>query len=191
MADIEKITQSLTFILDKCGGSLDRLKVIKIIYLADRYCYRKYGYTITDDGYAILPYGVAPSVITDITSTSQRSLLDYKASGVDEDDLNYFNDHVKIEAVGKQSMDEILHLNKLNISFLEDTDIESINFAFQFINIDTQILINDVIHNLPEWEEGKIGEPISLKEFLKDPTIDGVPICYKMSDKEKLIASTY
>ena len=41
--DYKKATQAINYLTKKEGGQIDKLKLIKLIYLADRYHLRRYG----------------------------------------------------------------------------------------------------------------------------------------------------
>lgn len=67
MFDFEKIVMAINyFAREKHGKSVDKLEVLKLIYLADRYHLRKFGRLITEDNYFAMPLGPVPSLAKDI-----------------------------------------------------------------------------------------------------------------------------
>jgi len=52
-----KATQIAAFFLDKAGGKMSPIKLIKMMYLADRESYRKYCFPISDDDVAAMKHG--------------------------------------------------------------------------------------------------------------------------------------
>jgi uncharacterized phage-associated protein len=67
-----KSVQVLNWIARKEGGKVDKLKAIKIYWLADRLHLRKYGSTLTNDTYYAMEYGPVASLAKDITGASNR-----------------------------------------------------------------------------------------------------------------------
>ena len=56
--EVVKITQSLGFLLSLDDNHrMNKLKLVKLIWAADRYHLRKYGRTVTDSEYFALPHG--------------------------------------------------------------------------------------------------------------------------------------
>ena len=58
----KKATQALAYFAEKSGGTINRLKGLKLIYFADRYHLRKYGRLITNDTYFAMDNGSGISV---------------------------------------------------------------------------------------------------------------------------------
>jgi hypothetical protein len=61
------IIETLYYILHKIGEA-DRVKLTKLIYLADKYHLIRYGRTITNDDYYAMKYGPAGTTLKDILS---------------------------------------------------------------------------------------------------------------------------
>ncbi|MEN9919783.1 MAG: hypothetical protein RL662_2219, partial [Bacteroidota bacterium] len=70
-----KIIQTINYFAqkqpDKC---MSKMKVYKLLWLADRYHVRQYGRTITGDTYYALPFGLVPSKTKDILDQKQAVL---------------------------------------------------------------------------------------------------------------------
>ena len=54
---IDKLIQTVSYLLKKYDYSLNYTKLIKELYLADRESIRRSGWSITGDSYRNLPYG--------------------------------------------------------------------------------------------------------------------------------------
>ncbi|HTH08426.1 MAG TPA: Panacea domain-containing protein, partial [Acidovorax sp.] len=52
-----KAAQAAACLLHKAGGSLSVLKLMKLMYLAERRSLKKYGDTITGDAFVSMPHG--------------------------------------------------------------------------------------------------------------------------------------
>ena len=62
----KKAVQALNFFAKEDGGTINKMKSIKLIWLADRLHLRKYGRSITGDEYFALPNGPVPSATRDV-----------------------------------------------------------------------------------------------------------------------------
>ncbi|MEE3701578.1 type II toxin-antitoxin system antitoxin SocA domain-containing protein, partial [Mannheimia haemolytica] len=51
MFDELKIAQATAYLLHKAGGTMEHIKVMKLLYLADRLSWQRYGYSISNDEY--------------------------------------------------------------------------------------------------------------------------------------------
>jgi uncharacterized phage-associated protein len=63
--DERKAGQAAAFLLHKAGGQLTVLKLIKLMYLAERESLRRYGDTITGDSFVSMPHGPVTSAVLD------------------------------------------------------------------------------------------------------------------------------
>jgi uncharacterized phage-associated protein len=64
--DFPKVKAALLFMDFRGVPALDKYKICKLFFLADKYHLVKYGRTITGDKYCALPYGPIPSTILDM-----------------------------------------------------------------------------------------------------------------------------
>ena len=55
-----KTAQASAYLLHKAGGTMEHLKLMKLLYLADRLSWKEYDKSITGDEYYSLPYGPVP-----------------------------------------------------------------------------------------------------------------------------------
>ena len=58
--DADKAVAAMVAIL-RHTGTIDKLKLIKLLYLADRDCFLEYGHPITGDRPVAMPHGPVPS----------------------------------------------------------------------------------------------------------------------------------
>ena len=177
--DHKKATQTLNFFASKAGGKINKLKALKLIFLADRYHLRKYGRLVTDDYYVAMKLGPIPSNIMDIAKINKYLNKTFK---------NYALKYIKAIDNGKQ----IESIKTADDSFFSDSDIEALNFAWNNFGHLDEWGISDFTHNYPEWERhensihsGSRVEDIILEDFFKDPDIDNINKCYELSDEER------
>src|SRR4051812_40780509 len=84
----KKATQSLNFFATQEKGSINKMKAIKLVWLADRLHLRNNGRTITGDIYFALENGPVPSATRDILEQNDLSLS--------TDELEYSADYLGI-----------------------------------------------------------------------------------------------
>lgn len=75
----EKVAQMAAFFLDKNGGKLGHLKLIKLLYLSDRQCLIDTGYPMTDDDMYSLPNGPILSDTLDLINGRAKQATQWSA----------------------------------------------------------------------------------------------------------------
>ncbi|MDR0305893.1 MAG: SocA family protein [Chitinispirillales bacterium] len=86
MADYKVCTQAIYFLL-KNLGELDKLKMVKLIYFADKLHLINYGRTITGDNYVAMRHGPAGSMVLDV--------INYNAEHFDSEQLQYIDRYLQ------------------------------------------------------------------------------------------------
>ncbi len=177
--DHKKAIQILNYFALKAGGKINKMKALKLVFLADRYHLRKYGRLVTNDFYVAMKLGPIPSNIMDIAKTNKYLNKNVK---------NYAIGYIKSTDNGKR----IESLKNTDDSFFSDSDIEALNFAWNNFGHLDQWGISDFTHNYPEWEKhensirsGSKMKDIVLEDFFKDPDNDNINKCYELDDKER------
>lgn len=150
--DYKKIIQALNYLATKEGGSIDYLKAIKLLYLADRLHLRKYGRLITDDHLVAMWNGTLGSMTKDIANHSQQ-FLPYEVYKYSEDKLARDKAAYTITAKSEDK------------DRLSDTDMECMNEVFKTLGSLDGFKLGDLTHNLPEWKRHEY--VITKKEKLK------------------------
>ncbi len=186
--DYKKVTQVVSFLLSHYGDAgLPKLKLVKLVWAADRYHVRKYARFVTDDDYVAMKNGPVPSCVKDII---EFSVNEY--SNLESNDLPYIKQYIKnnngiIYSVGETDMD-----------YLSDTDVEALNFALrQFGRLNDDEIVNET-HKYPEWVKQKddlmppIGsgmekaKDIDEMDFYENPIAEDDPFAM---DKDELECS--
>ena len=137
--DHKKAVQAVNFFSSRANRrSIDKLKVIKLIYLADRYHLRKYGRPITNDEYWAMLYGPVGSITKRITEDS--SLLSQETRSYARQYLN------------PTARNQITSITPPDLNVFSDTEKEAFYFVVtQFADKSTAQLVNQV-HKYPEWK---------------------------------------
>ncbi len=133
-----KAAQVAAFFVEREGGLLAVLKLVKLMYLADREHLQKFGYPILNDHLVSMPHGPVVSWSYNLIGGNDQS-ADWDELITDRDNYN----------VGLRNSDRKIELDELS-----DAEIESIQTVWkQFSGMD-KWLIRDWTHdNCPEWED--------------------------------------
>jgi len=143
MIETKKIIQAVCYILQQIGRS-DKLKLVKLLYLADKCHLMRYGRTITGDEYWAMDYGPVGSTTKDILTFDERFLShEYKYAAKM---LNKVNDY-DFEAAEK--------CGPRNLDLLSDTDIEAMEFIIKYFGSKNKNELIKYTHRYPEWSQFK------------------------------------
>lgn len=173
-----KATQCLNYLAIKQGGKIDKLKVLKLIYFADRYHLRKYGRLISNDIYFAMEYGPVASSTKDILSNSEflgQAENDYSAQYINTDTRNI-----------------ISSIKPFDEDVFSDSDLEALDFAWDRFGKYNNFNLAELTHLYPEWfkhqDALRIRSRIEmrLEDFLDDP--DGeVENCFILDDEDRTL----
>jgi uncharacterized phage-associated protein len=166
MIEVKTIVQAIFFLLKKNGDSaMEKIKLVKLIYLSDKYHLLKYGRTITNDMYFAMPKGPVGSTALNV--------LDFKKSDFMESEYKYAK--LFLEEKGPNSFKPRNVKSKLDS--LSETDKEALGFVYEhFGSMKTWGFggLVEFTHKYPEWaryeelfESQKTRrEPIATEELL-------------------------
>ena len=156
MFDEHKVAQAAAYLLSLRKGRMSHLKLMKLLYLADREALRRYGMAISGDSYAALPHGPV--------LTQTKELMDGdcpSAAGGWESWISDKEDHevALCQAVSRDALDE-----------LSNADIAVLDAVWhQFGNMN-RWQIRDYTHDkrhIPEWQDPHgSSRPIQLEAIL-------------------------
>lgn len=175
--DYRKATQCLNYFALKAGESVDKLRVLKLIYFADRYHLRKYGRLITNDIYFAMELGPVASSTKDIAEKSEF---------LDETESKYTNEYLRTRPQHK------LESNKpVDIDVFSESDIEALDFVWdKFGHLSPSDLVKST-HEYPEWKRNRqalLLNPrieIKIEDFLDDPDIENVEKCFELTSEDR------
>jgi uncharacterized phage-associated protein len=174
----KKATQALNYLAYKAGGRINKMKAVKLVFLADRYHLRKYGRLVTNDNYVAMKLGPVPSRVLDIAESDIYLSEDYK---------DYASNYIKALDGGRQ----VESIGSVDESFFSESDIEALEFSWNNFSSYRRWDLSDFTHNYPEWKrheqairQGSKFVEMELQDFLDDPP-DGVNKCFELSEEEK------
>lgn len=184
-ANIVKTTQVLRYLLSfDDNGKMNRLKLIKLLWAADRYHIRHYGRLILDDEYVAMRFGPVASLALDVAQVDSNG-----ESALDHDDVEFVGYYLSAD---KRNTTATAAKSKTN--FLSETDKEALAWAWQtFGGMDAFDIAKNVSHNYPEWarfEEffifGRGRQRINPLDFFEDPSSKDE---YFQQNKDELLAA--
>lgn len=163
--DYKKATQAINFFTRKEGLKIDKLKLIKLVYLADRFHLRRYGRPITNDTYLAMRLGPVGSSVKDIADFSGY---------LDETERKYASNFL-----GQGGIENtIVSLADVDNDVFSKSELESLNFVYEKFGNQSESSLVDVVHKYPEWEKFRktleaketTREQMSYLDFFKNPT---------------------
>lgn len=189
MIETNAIVDSLYFLLKKIGKT-DKLKLVKLLYFADKYHLIKYGRTVTNDKYVAMFHGPVGS--------NTKDVLDFDDISLEEDEFEYASSLLKKVSDNSFNINSSASLESLE--FLSETDIESLEFVVNNFGSMGTWEIRDFSHKYPEWKqyeelftnkETKC-EPINLEQVISVVKGDNFPFSDKDLEKAiKIILGEY
>jgi len=135
----KKATQALNLLARKKDGKINKMKAIKLIFLADRLHLRKYGRPIIGDIYWAMKLGPVGSLAKNIA----------ELSNISENAFAYAKKFIK--PVDKS----FISLKKEDISIFSKTDIKCINAVYDKFSDKDQFELAEITHNYSEWAKHK------------------------------------
>lgn len=138
--DYQKATQAINYFARKeasCNG--DKLKIIKLIWLTDRYHLRKYGRPVIGDEYIAMPLGPVGSGVKDIIEQSSFAA---------KEEISYAKKYIK-----PVSRTIVESFKEVDFDVFSKTDIESLEFAYNNFGAFDAIKLARITHKYPEWKK--------------------------------------
>jgi len=158
----KKATQALNLLARKKDGKINKMKAIKLIFLADRLHLRKYGRPIVGDMYWAMKLGPVGSLTKNIAELSNMS----------EDALSYAKKYIK-PIDGKKQI--LVSIRQEDLSVFSKTDLECMEAIFNKFSDKDQFELADITHEFPEWikhkkelEGGKKRVKMNYDDFFTD-----------------------
>lgn len=167
----KKAVQALNFFAIKEGGSINKMKALKLVWLSDRLHLRQYSRTITGDIYFALKNGP-------VASTTRNLMEDWEIG-----DCHHLWSLETIERVYRnlfitQGQDNYFFdsIKNLDEKVFSKTDLEILTTIYDKYGHLTEFQLSDLSHEFPEWKQYQTalenGESsrirISLKDFFKN-----------------------
>jgi uncharacterized phage-associated protein len=144
-----KATEAAAFLLRLRGGRMHYLKLIKLLYLADREALLRWGVPITTDRYVSMDHGPVTSKIYNLI--------------VDEGDKPFWSEYVSAPADYQVTLLRDAPADQL--SRAEESLLQEIFSRYGHLY---RWDLVDVVHKLPEWKDPNGSAiPISIRDILQ------------------------
>lgn len=147
----KKAVYTLAYFAQKEGGSINKMKAFKLIWLSDRLHLRKYGRTILNDVYFALPKGPIPSSTKDLADNS-----DYLADA--EKELR----EQMLENTGRYAIKIKAEIKK---NVFSESDLEVMEHIYENFGKLDEFTLSDLSHQYPEWK--KFEESLQMGHSLR------------------------
>ena len=148
--DEHRAAQAASILLERSGGTMPYIKLIKLLYLADRAALIETGSPITGDRYVSMTFGpVLSKVLNLIKQASPRE------------------DSIWHRYVRRENFDAVL-VGKAECDLLAEFDVDLLNAIFEsYGNWRSWAVVNHT-HALPEWTDpGETSIPIDPADILR------------------------
>ncbi len=188
MIETSTIIEAIYYLLRKLKKA-DKIKLVKLMYLADKYHLIRYGRTITNDDYYAMEHGPVGATVKDVLSFDHFNIptktFKYLSTLINKDDENHFSVNQDV---------------KITFDMLSDTDKEALDFVFEKFGRMGQWKLRDYTHQYPEWYqykdlfENKLTrrERIETKELLSTLKDDPLSMPRKhVKESEKILTGKF
>lgn len=164
--NVIKVAQALGFLLSLDENhKMNRVKLIKLLWAADRLHMRKFGRTVSDSEYYAMAHGPVCSLALDIAQLNKDGIA------LSESDLRYLEEYFTADDRDTSMQKEI------GQDHLSETDQEMLRAAWEkFKDVDTFELADSISHDYPEWQkfQGYFAtsggrKSIDVRDFFKNP----------------------
>ena len=146
----DKTTQAAARLLKRAGGSMNHMKLVKLLYLAERRALVEWGRPITFDWYFSLPHGPVLSFTLD------------KINGV-ADDRSYWHKYIS-----ERREHEVRLLQDAPNDQLSPAEEQLLDTVYDQFGSMNQYQLRDYMHaHLPEWRDPQGSRrPIEIRDIL-------------------------
>lgn len=153
--DAERAAESVAYLLHLAGGSLELIKLTKLIYLAERRSYESLGQPLTGDRACSLKHGPVLSAVYDATKT-------HKPHGAWAEWISGRHGHDV--TLGRRIEDP-----ELELLALSSADLEVLAQTWADFGAMEDWALRDYTHaHCPEWKDpGDSSQPISIDTLLR------------------------
>ncbi len=135
-----KVTQMTAYLLNKSGGTMAYLKLMKLLYLADRESMRLYGTSISEDHMVSMPHGPV------LSQTYNLIMGDYNQNGL-------WGQWIKDEADYRVAL-RVGALERPDYDELSDADLAILDQIYGQFGAMGRFQIRDYTHDhCPEWQD--------------------------------------
>jgi uncharacterized phage-associated protein len=135
----QTIVEAVCFLLSRFA-ELNKLKIVKLLYLADKYHLLHYGRTITRDEYYAMRRGPVGS--------ATKNILSFDVKNISAATVAYAKTLIS-------SVDNVFQIKNKNASFkmLSESDREALAYVIKTFGHQTYYDLYNYTHQYPEWKK--------------------------------------
>ena len=165
--DIDKFIACAAFFASAQLSNLDKLKISKLLYFADKYHLLKYGKPIIGDNYFHLDYGPVPSkaldIMNEVVCKDNVSRIGEGFSNKDK-----FNQFLKVRRPFFHSYPVFELIKEPDLDYLSESEMEALNETIKKYGKLTGGNLIDETHKDAAWLRTKNTEEIDYRLFFLD-----------------------
>jgi uncharacterized phage-associated protein len=173
-----KATQALNFLARQAGGSIHKLKALKLVYFADRYHLRRFGRPVIGDEYLAMEYGPVPANTKDIAEISDflgKEEREYAKAFLCPNEHHSYSSQQEVEE-----------------KVFSQSDREALAWAWKRFGRTARFDLAQLTHEYPEWKRHEAAlqarlvsrAPMNYRDFLDDPPKRFDP-CHPLSNEQR------
>ena len=149
-----KVAQMAAYLLQKPGGRMAHLKLMKLMYLADREAYNRFGRSISGDRAVSMPHGPVLSQTLNLMDGDVESVPGGWCSWISDKENN------------ELSLNRVVDRKVLNE--LSNAEIEILDHVYSQYGHLGKWQIRDFSHTLPEWADPQGSSlPIATQDIFR------------------------
>jgi uncharacterized phage-associated protein len=137
--DYKKATQAINFFVIREGGVINKMKALKLLWLADRFHLRMYGRSISNDDYLAMKLGPVPSLTKNIVENYHTCPLVQ---------VSYGQRYISQNKEDKYFLDTVA---TVDLKVFSKTDLQALECVYSQFGSKSQYELSDISHAYPEW----------------------------------------
>jgi uncharacterized phage-associated protein len=173
----KKAVQALNLFAVWGGGSTNKMKSLKLLWLADRLHLNKYGRPIINDTYVAMENGPVAS--------ETRDIIQSNAIGTSKEALSYAQEY--LESSGYDYKSKAAPVEKV----FSKSDLTILRMIFDAYGVHGKYKVRDLSHEFPEWKRWEDGlkkkiyksHKMDYDDFFSEPDGDHPLFCDRESTK--------
>lgn len=166
--EIARFLAPALYVLNKAGSKLDKHKLFKILYFADKKHIANYGRTFLGDQYLAMANGPVPSQLYDLVKIVEgKSFLP-----VPENFINELLSYIQVEAPYN-----VVALKEADFDFLSKSAIKFLDESLEAYRTKSFTELTSLSHD-NAWKAASENTEMSIIEIAKDAGVNGEMLKY-------------
>lgn len=158
--DVNKITTILNVIATNIPN-IDKLKLVKLLYFADKEHLKNWGCFITGDHFKKLPYGPVPSKILDLINFSDNQ--HWLENNLKPDDVLFLKQNISFD---NSTHRKCISLCSPDTKLLSKSELSALDVVIEKYGNLTGSQLIDLTHEEPWWDRVQLQEDVTIREFV-------------------------